>query len=245
MNRYKIYLLIGMTVNMLMQFWCSYYIKKHPELFSNNPNPYILKPKDIEPFSLYSLWKIDRINGINVIRFFQPIYSSNYRFMFNFLKQSLLIGLGLRFISYMFTLPNGTLAQILYQSSAQNLPGKSMVSIELMESTIKNIEWVCNNEFEFLVAILNDESIPFKIKEKVTSKILLRHINFKTDSERIEFVLCMVTVLFSFWIVNPGGYMILLHKLYEAKKAGKISKVVYRAILYKLRKNGVIDIDFL
>lgn len=39
--------------------------------------------------------------------------------------------------------------------------------------------------------------------------------------------------------------MILLHKLYEAMKAGKISKVVYQAILYKLRKNRVIDTDLL
>jgi hypothetical protein len=40
--------------------------------------------------------------------------------------------------------------------------------------------------------------------------------------------------------------MILRNQLYEAVKAGKISKVVYRAIVRKLRKKGIIvDPDLL
>lgn len=75
-------------------------------------------------------------------------------------------------------------------------------------------------------------------KKKAIYKVLTEHISLDTDNTRIKFVLCIITVLIALYIVNTSGYIILLNQLYQAIKDDKISKVLFRAIIRKLRKLG-------
>lgn len=115
---------------------------------------------------------------------------------------------------------------------------KEKILSTIYESSPQNLD--------ILFTVLNDPSIPFEQKQRVTYRILAHHVDLTTHSGRVKFVLCIVAIIIALSIANPAGYMILLQQLVKLVKAKKISKVVLRAILRKLKgKNVLIDPDLL
>ena len=74
----------------------------------------------------------------------------------------------------------------------------------------------------------------------MTSSILTKYLDLKTVNGRLNFVLCIVFICYAFVSIgDSSSYHILLRNLIKAIKQGKISKVVGRAIIRKLRKKGI------
>jgi hypothetical protein len=92
---------------------------------------------------------------------------------------------------------------------------------------------------EYLFKILEDETIPFEEKKKISRLILTKYLDLKTFNGRINFVLCIVFVLSILSIQNTSGFYILLKNLIKAIKEGRISKAIGRAIVRKLQKKGI------
>ena len=92
---------------------------------------------------------------------------------------------------------------------------------------------------EYLFKILEDKTIPFEEKEKVTRSILTKYLDLKTMNGRITFVLCIVFVLYILSIQNTSGFYILLKNLIKAIKEGRISKEIGRSIIKRLQKKGI------
>jgi hypothetical protein len=116
------------------------------------------------------------------------------------------------------------------------------MNFDLTEDT----NWLCDQNLNLLFTVLKDKSIPFQDKKRIRYRIFSHHIDLKTNSARVKFVLSIVAIILALSIANPGGSMILRNQLYEAVKAGKISKVVYRAILRLVRRKGIlVDSDLL
>lgn len=99
-----------------------------------------------------------------------------------------------------------------------------------------------DRNFEYLVKVLSDQNIPFKEKKELTGSILMEYLDLKTVNGRIRFVLCIVSILHIFSIHDLSNYFIIMKNLIEAIKKGKISKVLARLIIRRLRSEGV-EID--
>jgi len=62
----------------------------------------------------------------------------------------------------------------------------------------------------------------------------------KTVNGRINFVLCIVFVLYILSIQNTSGFYILLKNLIKAIKKERISKAIGQAIVRRLKKKGIV-----
>lgn len=88
--------------------------------------------------------------------------------------------------------------------------------------------------------------MPFKEKEKITRSILTKYLSPETADGHVNFVFCIVFILYVFSNQNMSRYSLILKNLIEAIKEGRVSKIVGRAIVRKLKKRGLpIDPELL
>jgi hypothetical protein len=135
--------------------------------------------------------------------------------------------------------PTHAISTYLREASPQTFPELERTRFHLI-GTEKDCLYPCDNSLKYLFKILKDTNIPFEEKEIVTRSILTKHLNLKTATGRCNFVLCIVFILYIFSTQNMSSYYIILKNLIKAIKEGKISKVVARAIIKKLERNGVL-----
>jgi hypothetical protein len=98
----------------------------------------------------------------------------------------------------------------------------------------------CEENLQYLFTILQDSTVPFEEKERLTLAILTKYLNLNTPQGRLNFVLCLVFIIYLLSIYAPGSYHIILRKLIEAIKQGKISKKLARLIIRRLQRKGVL-----
>lgn len=67
----------------------------------------------------------------------------------------------------------------------------------------------------------------------------MEHLNLKTHSGRIRFVLCIVLLLFIFSSSSFSNCYVLMESLIEAVREGRISKALARLIIRKLKARGI------
>jgi hypothetical protein len=97
----------------------------------------------------------------------------------------------------------------------------------------------CDQNIQYLFMVLKDPRLPFEEKEKITRSILTKYLNLKTADGRVNFVLCIVFILYIFSTRITSSYYVVLKNLIKAIKEGRISKIVGRAIIRKLKKGGL------
>lgn len=231
------YILIGTAIGYLMKFACIEYLKRHPELANSKKltSRKTAKPEIIRPPS--KIWVIRKLRG-------GVFVSSSIVTVLTILAQGgEIIGLIGGYITLASKLPKTALVSIIYKSSPQNLPITSLIVLPNLETDLKSLDWLCDKPLKFLFAVLTDETLPFERKQKAVSTIFADYLDLSTEPARIKFVLCIVILLFILYGLNIGSYLLLLNQLYEALKAGKISKVVYHAILRRLKKRGIPIVD--
>lgn len=95
-----------------------------------------------------------------------------------------------------------------------------------------------NSGLNYLFTILSNPDIPYQEKEMITDKILKNYVNLK-PTERTYVVICIICRMLYFYKVNIGNFHLIMQKLLEALKEGKISKVIVRAISRKPRKSNI------
>lgn len=98
----------------------------------------------------------------------------------------------------------------------------------------------CEENLQYLFTILQDSTVPFEEKERLTLAILTKYLNLKTHQGRLNFVLCLVFIIYLLSIYAPGSAHIILRKLIESIKKGKISKKLARVIIRRLQRKGVL-----
>jgi hypothetical protein len=94
--------------------------------------------------------------------------------------------------------------------------------------------------------VLRDSTLPFEEKEKLTRAILTKYLNLRTADGRVNFVFCIVFILYVFSTESPSSYYFLLKNLIKSIKEDRIPKVVGRAIIRRLKKRRLfIDPELL
>jgi len=226
-----LYVLVGATGSLILQLLCiqySKYLKKHPELLSkfskrntdNTDIPNKLNTTNKKPGNRI-------ISLVKEINFRSGAFLPAIPVILQFLTESgIFVGIVSGGFTYLVKLRKNNLIKIVYSCSPQNLPVTSLVSTESALLAFKGLEWVSDNNLRFLSNTLRDKSIPFEERKKTASRILLKHVNLTTDIERVKFVLSMIAMLLGLYIVNHGSFLILRNQLFEAVRAGKISKTV-------------------
>lgn len=236
----------GAAVGLIVQLLCIRYIKTHPELFNQSTDRKTDKTDVTKITKEKKLNPADKKPSNRIIRVLRNLNFRGGAFpavpvLIKFLSES---GLTLGIVSIALGyLGNRDFLYILYSSSPQNLPVKSLISSGSPQSVmvrVKELEWICDDSLMFLFKTLREKSIPFEERKKAAEKILFQHVNLTTDPERVKFVLCMIAMLLALYILNYASFLILINQLFEAVRAGKIPKIVYRAILRKLRGKSII-----
>jgi len=97
----------------------------------------------------------------------------------------------------------------------------------------------CAEGLEMLFLMLDEPTLPFEKKEELTQSILKKYLDLRTANDRVKFVLCILAILLAFSSLNMTNYYLIINSLIQAIREGKISKVVGRAIIRKLRRQGL------
>lgn len=223
-------ILFGTAIGGILQIICREYIKRHPEFLKAEPGRKPRLPRggasiEISGISIKVIAKI-------VIKFIA--------------KKGLLTGLVTTSGIALSKIPVSAISTYLSDALPQNLP-----ELEKKKYVLVNGEKIyldqCDENLKYLFTVLKDPMIPFEEKEKLTSSVLTKYLDLKTANGRINFVLCIVFICYAFFSSGDiSSYYIFLKNLIKAIKQGKISKVVGRAIIRKLRKKGLpVDSELL
>jgi len=97
----------------------------------------------------------------------------------------------------------------------------------------------CAEGLEMLFLMLDEPTLPFEKKEELTQSILKKYLDLRTADNRVKFVLCIVAILLAFSSLSMANYYLVINSLIQAIREGKIPKIVGRAIIRKLRKQGL------
>lgn len=213
----------------ILQVLAKQYLNSHPEFLKDAP---VTKKKYRQPRFLSPRGgAIIEISGISI--------KVVAKVVLNFLaKKGLLAGLVSGGGIVISKIPATAISTYLRDSFPQNLPDLEKKKFLLVGGEKIYLDQ-CDQNLEYLFKILEDETIPFEEKEKIARSILTKYLNLKTMTGRINFVLCIVFVLYILSNQNPSGFYILLKNLIKAIKEGRISKAIGRSIIRRLQKKGI------
>jgi hypothetical protein len=232
-NDVKIVIICTVTGGIL-QILSKQYLKSYPEFSKDAP---VTKKKYRQPRFLSPRGgALIEISGISI--------KVVAKVVLNFLaKKGLLAGIGTGVV--ISKIPSTAISTYLRDAFPQNLPHLEKKKFILVGGEKIYLDQ-CDQSLEYLFKILEDETIPFEEKGKVSRSILTKYLDLKTMDGRIGFVLCIVFVLYILSIQNPSGFYILLKNLIQAIKEGRISKAIGRSIVRRLQKKGIpIDPELL
>ena len=234
-NDVKIVIVCTVTGGIL-QVLSERYLKNHPEFLEDAP---VTKKEARRPrFRSPRGGAFIEISGVSI--------KVVTKVVLNFLaKKGLMAGMVSGGGIVLSKIPATAISTYLRDAFPQNLPHLEKKKFILVGGEKIYLDQ-CDQNFEYLFKVLEDEGIPFEEKEKVARSILTKYLNLKTMNGRITFVLCIVFVLYVLSIQNPSGFYILVKNLIRAIKEKKISKAIGRCIVRRLQKKGIaIDPELL
>lgn len=230
----------------VLQIICRRYMKSHPE-FLKEKNGNLkeaesgIKNKNRNPRFRVFLPRggmIGELSGISI----KVIATAVIKFLAdNGLLAGFVTGGGV----VLSNIPTSALTTYLREALPQNLPELERKKFILVDGEKIYLDQ-CDQNIEYLFRVLRDTTLPFEEKEKITRSILTKYLNLKTADGRVNFVLCIVFILYIFSTESMSSYYVILKNLLKAIKEGRVSKIVGRTIIRKLKKRGLpIDPELL
>ena len=237
-NEIKIIVITTVTGGVL-QIICRRYIKNHPKLLEEKNG----NLKKTEP-GIKNKTRSPRLRdffprGGAIIEFSGITIKILAKVAINFLAENgFLAGLVTGSGVALSKIPTSAISTYLRDAFPQNLPELERKKFILVDGEKIYLDQ-CDQNLEYLFAVLKDKTLPFEEKEKLTRSIVTKYLNLKTADGRLNFVFCIVFILSIFSIQNMSSYHILLKNLIKSIKEGRIPKIVGRAIIRKLKKRGL------
>ena len=221
-NDVKIVIICTVT-GAILQVISKQYLKSHPEFLKDAP---VTKKKYRPPRFLPPRGgALIEISGISIKVVAQVVI--------NFLaKKGLLAGLTTGGVVVISKIPATAISTYLRDAFPQNLPDLEKKKFILVGGEKIYLDQ-CDQNLEYLFKILEDETIPFEEKEKVARSILTKYLNLKTMTGRINFVLCIVFILYILSNQNPSSFYILLKNLIK----NALLFLFLRTVLFHLLKS--------
>lgn len=87
--------------------------------------------------------------------------------------------------------------------------------------------------------MLNHENLPFKKEQKIAYSLMTKFLNLETPLGRLNFLLCIVLLLFVLASTNYSSYYILIRNLIRAVNEGKIFQETARVISRRFKIKGI------
>jgi hypothetical protein len=229
--------MIGAATGAILQFAARIYLKKHPELSNDKP---VIK-KD------YTRPRLPSPRGGALIEITGISIEVGVKVLLNFLaKKGIFLGLAASSgIIGVTQIPTTAVVKYLRDALPQNLPeleARKVIVIEGEKIYFEN----CDNSLQYLIKVLQDETIPFEKKEEIAHSIFTKYLDLTTPEGRVRFLLCIVGIICIFSVISPSSIYIIFQNLITAIKEGKISKAMARYIIRKLIKQKIsIDPELL
>lgn len=103
------------------------------------------------------------------------------------------------------------------------------------------LDFLCQIRLLYEHLLMSSQTVSDEEKVSAADRVFSFYQGFTQDQEKekITCLVCIIAMLASLAVSNPGGYAILLKKLLEAIRNGKISKAIARLIVRRLRRKGV------
>ena len=136
-------------------------------------------------------------------------------------------------------IPGSAVTTYLRDAFPQNLPELENRKFLLIDGEKVYLLDRCDSNLKYLLDILQNEEIPFKDRKELAYSILKNYLNLKTPSGRRNFVLCIVFIIYVLSTTGHSSLYIIMKRLIEAIREGKIGKAMGRLIVRRLRKQGV------
>lgn len=97
----------------------------------------------------------------------------------------------------------------------------------------------CDENLRHLFRMLQDPDVTDKRKRQLTKKFFRKQLDLTTNTGKVNFILCVVFILWLFSTQSLASFDIMMSNLIRAIREGRISKAAARAIIRRLRKEGV------
>jgi hypothetical protein len=246
-------IIISSTCGGVLQILCTRYIKNHPELFEEKTYNFKETETEIKNKTRNRRFRRFFRRGGQVVSIQVILAVINFISENGFIVTTLFSGASV----IVSNIPTKAISAYLGNALPQKLPQlekykcKKFILVDgvklSLEQYDKNMEYLCDQNIQYLFKVLSDEKVPFEAKQKLARSTLTKHLNLKTASGCRNFVLCMVLILlYLFSTQNMSNYHIIIENLIKAIKEGRISRELGRVIIRKLKKKGcLIDPEFL
>ena len=230
----------GVVIGGVFQIICSEYLKKHPEIL-NRPN--IEQPEEVKP-------AIEPKKPRNRFRRLVPRFPRGgavieieliIAIVNHIAEHGWVIGgyASLAMLS-LSKVSSKAVSRVLRNALLVNHSNYEKTKYFLPEEHKICLEG-CERPLEYMFEILKTKEIPYAERAEKTFKILTTYLNLDTRIGRIRFVLCVVSILcILFDAKDLASFHLLMQKLLEAIKSGKISKRLGRLIVRRLLRKGVM-----
>jgi hypothetical protein len=232
-------LIIGTATGGILQLVARKYLEKHPELIISKDKPITKKDSRPRRLPFPRGGAIVEITGIGI--------DIGVKVLLNILaEKGIILGMvATGGIVGIQKIPKTAVVKYLRDALPQNLPHLEAKRFIVIEGEKLYLDQ-CDNSLQYLIKILQDETIPFEKKEQIAHSIFAKYIDLTTPAGRLNFLLCIVTLICLFAIISPSSLYIIFQNLIRAIKEGKISKSMARYIIRKLKqKNISVDPELL
>ena len=226
----------------LLQFFCSRYIKDHPEFLEEPQITIEIKhpsgktdkiSNEISKRTITDLI-LKRLRGGQIPEklaqmLLQVILKKLVKLA---AKKGVEIGVSTGIGVAVALTPKKQLVKLIEGSLPQNLLDKeNFIILDGEKEYLEN----CGNDFRYMFSLLMDKELPYsEKKELVTAVFRVQLDNIKP----LQLILCLIPLLLILSTQNPSGYYLVLQNLIKAIKEGRISKAIARVIVRKLLKKG-------
>ena len=212
----------------VLQIISTRYLTKHPELLDETNE----KPS-LPDGSVPSGGALIEISGITIKKVLVKVVLGQLA------KNGLMAGLFAGTTSIAVSkIPKDAIALFLRDAMPQNLPDLDNNQYIMIEGEQIFLDQ-CEPTLRYLFAVLTDKDIPFAEKQKEAASILRHYLNLNTLNGRIYFIICLSFILYIFYRQNMASYYIIMKNLIKAIREGRISKILGRAIVRKLKRKGL------
>ena len=234
----------------LLQFFCSRYIKNHPEFLEEPEITIKIKNPSGKTEQISNEISKDPtirriINNLHGGQVQQKLAAILIRLMLKKLIQlaankGVELGISIGAGVVLAVTPKKDLANIIEGSLVQNLlDKKSFIRVNGEKIYLEN----CNDGLKYMLSILMDKELPYNEKKELVTYV------FRVNLDRnkpLHLVLCLIPILLILATQNPASYFLVIKNLIQAIKEGRISKRIARIIVRNLLKKGkMVDPELL
>lgn len=193
-------LLISLLMGILVQILAYQYIKRHPELFTNENEEIEIQKDRIENKKVQLIKRNRRIRNVLIRGGWISIgFGTLAGVLKHVAENGALIGLVSELVSTMLNkIPKNKVSTYFRQSLVQLIESEKMFpNTDLKEATIIKLSDVCDKDLTYLFEVVKESGLSSEQKERITRYVLGKYFDLKLNdyARCTAFLACLLLIL--------------------------------------------------